>query len=198
MSDGCAYKLRVQAKKCRRDNYPNIAYSNRYGLQIEKLLEDALNENSIPFYAFYTNVTENVMCSLGINDEGIYIAGANKVYNSFIQGARRKISIQYVLSISNPLSCFFCCPFLERKYTNIFDFFEKYYNEERRENIQKSLNIKNKSFKDSSPLGLHKSIPLYVLSLIKERNNIGSWYEDEFRKEIKDINAIMVYDARKK
>ena len=36
-------KLRVQAKRLRRgkDVYPSLAYANRHGLQIEKLLSDA-------------------------------------------------------------------------------------------------------------------------------------------------------------
>ena len=47
LSDDCAYKLRVQAKKGFSDNYPHIAHCNRYGLQIEKLLEDAIMQNSL-------------------------------------------------------------------------------------------------------------------------------------------------------
>lgn len=89
------------------DNYPRIAHSNKYGLQIEKLLEDAIRTNSIPLYAFYTNEKGQVMCAKAINDEGVYIAGANKVYNSFIKGIRQKVSQQSILSICNPLSCFF-------------------------------------------------------------------------------------------
>ena len=203
LSNNCAYKLRVQAKKGFTDNYPHIAHSNRYGLQIEKLLEDAINTNSIPFYAFYTNGIGQVMCPHGINDEGVYMAGANKVYNSFIQVIRQKISIPSVLSISNPLSCFFCCPLVEGKGFRFSDFFEKYYGEESRKKIQQTLNLEYEGFNISpTMLGLHKSIPNYVSVLIDQEdnkeNNIDSWYESEFRNKIKDISAIMIYDARNK
>lgn len=201
LSNNCAYKLRIQAKKGFPDNYPHIAYSNRYGLQIEKLLKAAISTNSIPFYAFYTSDKGTVMCPRGINDEGVYIAGANKVYNSFIQGGRQKISIQSVLSISNPLSCFFCCPLVERKDVRFSDFFEKYYNEESGEEIRQTLKIEYEKFENKLPtLGLHDSIPSYVSVLLRQenskRNNIDSWYENEFRNKIEDISALMVYDAR--
>lgn len=197
LSNNCAYKLRIQAKKGFPDNYPHIAHSNRYGMQIEKLLEDAINTNSIPFYAFYTNEVGKVMCPRGINNEGVYMAGANKVYISFIQGARQKISTQSILSISNPLSCFFCCPLVEEADFRFSDFIEKYYNEENRESIQQALNIEYEKFENKlSTLGLHKSIPNYVSALMRQNNNIDSWYEDEFRNTIKDIDAIVVYDLR--
>lgn len=201
LSNNCAYKLRIQAKKGFPDNYPHIAYSNKYGLQIKKLLKDAISTNSIPFYAFYTSDKGTVMCPRGINDEGVYIAGANKVYNSFIQGGRQKISIQSVLSISNPLSCFFCCPLVERKDVRFSDFFENYYNEESGEEIRQTLKIEDEKFEDKPPiLGLHDFIPDYVSVLLRlgnnKENDIDSSYESEFKDKIKDINAIMVYDAR--
>ena len=203
LSNNCAYKLRVQAKKGFPDNYPHIAHSNKYGLQIEKLLEDAINTNSMPLYAFYTNGIGQVMCPLGINDEGVYMAGANKVYSSFIQGIRQKISIQSVLSISNPLSCFFCCPLVEEKGVRFSDFFEKYYDAESREEIQRTLNLEYEELNGKpTMLGLHKSIPNYVSILIDQENNkennIDSWYESEFRNKIKDISALIIYDARNK
>jgi len=203
LSDHSAYKLRMQAKKGFPDNYPHIAHSNRYGLQIEKLFEDAISTNSIPFYAFYTSEKGKVMCQRGINDEGVYIAGANKVYRSFIQGTRQKISIQSVLSISNPLSCFFCCPLVEEMGGHFSGFLGKYYNEESREGIQQTRNIEYEDIENKlSALGLHNSIPTYVSVLMKQRNNeaddIDRWYENEFRYALKDINAILVYDARNK
>jgi hypothetical protein len=206
-SDSHAYKLRIQAKKVFLDNYPHIAHTNRYGLQIEKLLKDAIRTNSIPLYAFYTNETGEVMCGRAINDEGVYMAGANNVYNSFIKGIKQKVLPQSVLSITNPLSCFFCCP-LVRGEESFSDFFGKYYREENRENIQQTLNLEyenyvRKNLFDTQPrLGLHTSIPNYVSVLIEQEKNkesdIDRWYESEFKNQIKDLSAIVVYDARNK
>ena len=202
LSSTCAYKFRVQAKKGFTDNYPHIVHSNKYGLQIEKLLKDAIRTNSIPLYAFYTKEMGTVMCTRGINDEGVYIAGANKVYRSFIRGGKKKVSIQDVLSIANPLSCFFCCPLMEITDIRFSNFLEYYYNEESREAIQQALKIEND--KETTPgittLGLHERIPRYVSILMAqkntEQNDIDSWYENEFSNRIKGINAIMVYDIR--
>ena len=201
-ANNCAYKFRIQAKKGFPDNYPHIAHSNKYGLQIETLLKDAITTNSIPFYAFYTNETGMVMCGRGINDEGVYFAGANKVYSSFIQGPREKVTIQSVLAISNPLSCFFGCPLVFESDDTFSNFIENYYDDESKVSIRKALNIEHEeNSNEQMELGLHNTIPSYVSVLLQQGNNtesnIDSWYENEYRNSIEDLSAIMVYDARK-
>jgi hypothetical protein len=75
--------------------------------------------------------------------------------------------------------------------------------EETQENIIKALNIEDEFSSDAqSTLGLHKSIPNYISVLMKQEinkekeNDIDKWYEGEFKTQIQDINAIMVYDLR--
>lgn len=197
-----AYKLRVQAKKTKpKDNYSSIAYCPKNKeLQIEKLLKDAINTNSIPFYAFYSNENGKVLCQKGINDEGVYIAGANTLYNSFVK-TRQRVSAQDILSITNPLSCFFCCPLaIKHNGHRLSSFFENYYREENQEAIRKNIDSEDKFLSnDNQVLGFHKSIPNYVSILIdKERKNVDEWYEGEFKNYIKEIDAIIVYDLRNK
>ena len=47
-----SYKFRVQAKKIKTngDNYSSIAFSNKYGFQINKLISDSIDNNSILIY----------------------------------------------------------------------------------------------------------------------------------------------------
>jgi hypothetical protein len=72
-------RLRVQAKKIEglKDIYSSLAYVNRHGMQIEKLIEDSKNSNAIPIYALYTAPlnTPKVKCKgkpKPRNSEGIF------------------------------------------------------------------------------------------------------------------------------
>ena len=107
-----ALKMRVQAKKLSstRDNYPCIAHTNMHGLQIEKLLHDADQNNSMPFYAFYTAEYADVMCRRSRNDEGVFMAGGHRIYDEVILKPRKTISSSELLKHTIALSCFLCCP----------------------------------------------------------------------------------------
>lgn len=92
---------------------------------------------------------------------------------------------------------------VEHHSNSLSDFLRKYYKEENREEIQQEF--KNGDyFQDNNNLnlGFYKSIPNYVSILINQMENKGNdidkWYEDEFKNQIKDLNAIMVYDVRDK
>lgn len=51
-----SFRWRIQAKKSDPvgDNYPALVYTNRYGLQIDKLIADAKTVNAVPAYVFFT------------------------------------------------------------------------------------------------------------------------------------------------
>ena len=51
-----AFRFLIQAKKLwrGRDNYPLISYSNKNGMQIDLLLEEARKRNAIPLYMYYS------------------------------------------------------------------------------------------------------------------------------------------------
>jgi len=191
-----SYKMRVQAKKIKinKDNYASLAYTNKYGLQIDKLIQNSEEENFIPFYAFYTSKADNVRCRMGITDEGVYMAGGNNIYNKFILSGKKRINYDDILKESTPLSCFLCCPLGKKGMNRIgfLRFLAEYFSFE---------NKKNKSNKNSNNyeyfLGQYEETPNYIQSFIKlKREGIPDSWEKEFQHEIKNINSLSVYDAR--
>ena len=178
--------LRIQAKKlfASKDNYNSLAYTNRYGLQIEKLIDNAKEKNAIPFYTFYYSPPSNpkVLCggtTWNKQDCGIFISPAKKLYNDFIVHGKKKITDVDILTISNPLHCLVCC-MNARSVDDVYNHISMYY-----EN-----SIHNEE-------GLHDSTPHYVQILLKqEESKISEWYEEEFKHQIKDINSLFVVDLR--
>lgn len=60
-----SFRFRVQAKKLSptNDNYPELARTNRHGLQIDKLLSNSESANAIPLYAFYSALNAPLLIS---------------------------------------------------------------------------------------------------------------------------------------
>jgi hypothetical protein len=184
-----AYKFRVQAKKIKTigDNYPSIAYSNKHVLQIDKLVSDSIDTNSIPIYSFYTNKIDRVKCQRHILDEGIYLTGANGINEKFIKVGRQMVQFNDILEDSIPLSCMLCCPMIHHNDNggNFAGFISNYFSSE----------IKNS---DSNQfIGQYKEIPVYVKSLIELSNESKSdFWEKEFESYIKNVNGIVIFDNR--
>jgi hypothetical protein len=192
-----ALSLRVQAKRIMKDkdNYDGLAHTNRHGLQIEKLLDDARRKNSLPFYSLYHSPDgiPRVLCG-GMRDagqgQGVFLAGAVNLYNAYIVGGRSRVEAEDLLSRSNPLHCLVCCqkvgPGMPAGVEYIYSYLRDYYGE----NIEKlNSNI-------DSP-GLHKEAPAYVLSLLKlEEAEIPDWWEKEFSHQIESINSLLIVDLR--
>lgn len=185
------FRLRVQAKKvsATNDNYPELARTNRHGLQIKKLLDDASTANAIPLYALYSAQTGHSMCEWrSRHRDGVFLAGASRLFTDFnLDGPRRRISSSDLLSRSNPFSCFACCPLIGWTGRTMYRFFEHYYASEiRPEGEERSL-----------PRGVHTELPAYVSSLAQHaREGIPDWWETEFRSSLQDFNAILIYDRR--
>jgi hypothetical protein len=189
------YRLRIQAKKMANDNYSSIAYSNKYGLQIEKLLQDAIKTNSIPFYVFYSAENGKTMCKNEKDNEGVFIVGANKIYKSFISCGRTVVTPYDLIKISNVLSCFFCCPLINQG-NNFNEFIKSYYEFENAKDIIETLNWESDIDSEHPFLGMHKRLPSYVSNLVIKRNGDLSYYEEEFRHDIEGINALLICDFR--
>ena len=188
-----SYKMRVQAKKIKinDDNYSLIAYTNKYGMQIEKLIQKSISENFIPLYAFYTSVIDQVKCGENIINEGVYMVGGNSIYDNFILPGKKKIVYNDILKETTPLSCFLCCPLCVRTMDGygFQQFLSQYFYYE----IEKNKNNNQTDFH----LGQYKKAPNYIQSFIrKEEEGIPKWWEKEFQNQIQDINALVVYDAR--
>lgn len=190
------FRLRVQAKKvsAANDNYPELARTNRYGLQIEKLLEDAGTANAIPLYALYSAETGHSICecrSLHGDEDGVFLAGASRLHDDFIAGrSRQRISSSDLLTRSNPFSCFACSPRIRWAGGTMYHFlhfFEHYYASE----------IRPKGENRDLPRGVHTELPEYVSSLVEHANEgIPDGWERKFRGSLQDFNAILVYDHR--
>jgi hypothetical protein len=186
-------KMRVQAKKLRagRNNYSSLAYTNAHGLQIEKLLEDSRANNSLPFYAFYTSLSETVMCPQNVNDEGVFLAGGNRIYTDFVKYRSRTVSTSDVMTRCVGLSCFLCCPTQDSSGHEFVGFLNSHYRREfRRE--------RGEGPRGSGELrGVHNELPGYVLHLIEhpDQGNTGDW-DRNFGRDTAAINALLVYDVR--
>lgn len=190
-------KMRVQAKKLLndKDNYPSIAHTNKYGLQIEKLLKDSRDQNFIPLYAFYTSLEEQVRCQRGINDEGVYMAGGNQVYTNFIACTKKHVHPSDVLIHCVPLSCFLCCPLCYEGDKGFIKFLSGYYPGEME--VDRDVDSKKKDGKDEELPGIYRQVPKYVSSFIEfSRKGLPDWWEKEFSYSIEGANSLLVYDAR--
>lgn len=181
-----AYRIRVQAKKInpKDDNYPSIAKTNDYGLQIEKLLNDANNNNSWPIYAFYTNLDPKDGCELSSckKSSGVFISGAKTIYETFITNGKIPVHAADILGISNPLSCLLCCLdslngdgaiFSSGTITGCFD-----------------------SYRDTTDSqGYYKQTPRFI-QIFMEQEETPEWWEGEFQHEFESVNRLLVYDSR--
>lgn len=191
-----AFKMRVQAKKLKigEDNYPALAYTNNNGLQIELLLNSSQQENFIPFYAFYSREANIVMCKQGINDEGVYMAGGNQIYADFILNGKRRVESNDLTERSIPLSCFLCCPLCHKDEGGFSRFLQNYYI---KEIYPKEVEGKEIHDFEQGIRGLHRELPSYISSFIKySKEGIPDWWEKEFHYQIRDVNSLIVYDAR--
>ncbi|MFA4987511.1 MAG: DUF6615 family protein [Candidatus Brocadiia bacterium] len=200
------FRMRVQAKKlCPSvDHYPAIAHTNRHGLQIEKLLADARRENFMPFYAFYTTETADVMCQMHKNDEGVFMAGGRSIHSEVIAAPRRPISSGDLLKHTVALSCFLCCPLAsgaEPPHDPGSDdggsgwdrFIRQYYTSELNQEISAG------GEQEGAIPGVHRRIPSYVESFVRAgREGMPDWWEREFHHYIENVGALLVYDGRKR
>jgi len=181
--------FRIQAKKIseKKDNYFSIAYQNQYGMQIEKLIDNAQNNNFLPFYIFYyaSQRKTKVLCSDTLwnkFDCGIFISSATKLYNDFILNGRKKVTPQDILIRSNPFYCLVCSHSL-KNVQSIYEHLKMYYPD--------ILETNSNSLEP----GLHKEIPPYIQILLKFNGNIPK-YEEEFKEQTKEIKNLIVVDLR--
>jgi hypothetical protein len=186
-----AERFRVQAKKLTPagDNYAGLVHTNKHGLQIDKLLSSAKESEAIPLYALYSAVRGFAMCCGPIegHQDGVFLAGAQNVYNKFIAGPRRQVTAADILSLSNPFSCFACCPLITDG-GGLKRYLEQYYASE----------LEAHATDDAAPFtGFHAELPSYLTSFLEyDREQLPSWWESEFRTAIQDFNALLVYDLR--
>jgi hypothetical protein len=187
-----SFCFRVQAKKAfpNSDNYPGLARTNQFGLQIDKLLESADEANAIALYALYSAEDLPTKCGKGHLDchDGVFLAGALDLNAEFIQQARRPISSGDLLKRSIPFSCFGCCPLIH----DMSGFLREYFSLEFETDTSQSRTANG----ESRPRGVHEQLPGYVSSLLVQRGELPDWWEHEFRSDLRGFNAILIQDFR--
>jgi len=187
---GGSYRYRIQAKKSNPagDNYPGIAYTNRYGLQIDKLIADAKTANAIPAYVIFaaTNNRSSSKCGGKANSTGAFSVGAQEAYTQFIAPGKTAIDESRLLSHSIPMQCFACCPMMSHA-DSMDDFIRRYFGTEAASITQTNDNIRP---------GFHRELPSYATALLDHRDGTPDWIEREFDRQLPDINGLLIYDMR--
>jgi hypothetical protein len=184
-----AFCARVQAKKLKndKDNYAGIAYTTNGMLQIERLLDDSSKNDYASLYAFYsTESSKHTLCGGRKGNEGVFISDAEHLKNEIIDKPRAKHLAQDILKYSNPISCLFCCHMTERlTYDGLKEHLRRYFPTL----YDNKINSKN----DNNTIGFVK-IPNRITQFLNKESD--SWWENEFRQSIENVNAILVIDLR--
>lgn len=197
LSNQTSFGARVQAKKLTAgaDHYRGIAHTNRSGLQIEMLIESAKFHQLVPLYNFYHVQAgkPSVRCagnSRAGTDEGVFVASAYEVYERFIKPGRATVLADPVMSLSNPLSCFVCCPFAQEADNagGIWRFLSHYHPPE-------GAVLGDDAPADAPP---RRQPPAHILSLLKfGAENVPEWFENEFESQMSGTKALLVFDLRR-
>jgi len=192
-----AISMRIQAKKITagKDNYAGLAHTNKYGLQIDKLIQDAKQKNFIPFYALYSapKIPQKVICGGQLDlaeQQGVFISSAQLLFDRYIKNGKVKVEADDILSKSNPLHCMACCSMhslsSNPSTSSFYEYIKYYYGE----SLQKvNSNIQN--------LGRHDNAPSYVTSLLESVDSeIPDWWEKEFEHQLEGFNSLVILDLR--
>ena len=187
---GLYLRLRVQAKKAfeGKDNYREIVRTNRHGLQIDKLLENAEAINAIPLYAFFSSSGHSSACPRPTLPDGAYLAGAKAVYDRYIGGARVRVDAADLVAHSIPFSCFACCPLTYDGADGAERFARTYFPREATPDDSGGHPVR----------GLHRQLPAYVESLLEVGDEVPEWWDREFASATGDVRALLVYDLRER
>lgn len=122
-----SFGMRVQAKRLRLgdDHYPDLARSNRYGLQIENLIATADSKRLLAFYCLYHPEGASPLsnCPAWFRDPNsgsagagfrppttLLMAAARRLHGDFIKAGRQPVYPDDLVVESLPLACWFCCP----------------------------------------------------------------------------------------
>ena len=199
----CAYRFLVQAKKLylyTRDNYPLLSYSNKNGMQIDLLINEAKYKDALPLYMFYStgesDINEQMKNNPWLSEEtfrwcedcenGCYISLASAVYELLFGGSRRKILDGDLLNCSFKLSL--CDLLFVRDAERLLNKMNQILiqKEQNRNRLPGVIGIKH----------YKKGIPDYLKMFVERREEDLSWFEREMR--LTDIGGIGVIDLRRK
>ena len=190
--------FRVQSKRApgNTDLYPSIAYSNRHGLQIERLIEASRSDNVRPTYAFYTDPIPGTpfgcqFASKAGPRTGAFLAPAGWVYHTFVVPARSQVMRENLLGKSIPLECLACCHLAQK---SLDQFLQAYF-------AQVDANA---GADISSNLGVSDAPPGWASALLQEslqrgasNTSVPDWWDREYAHLAARTGAVLVWDLRR-
>ena len=181
-------RMRVQAKKLtpERDHYPELARTNRHGLQIERFLADCKTANAVPLYAFYSALDSSPVSRAGTARDGAFVADGQRVYDGFVAGPRKPVAAIEILRLSTALSSILRFPPGSSGSGEMAMRFLR---------SQLQAGVLHTSTESISARGIYDIIPEHILSLMQARRNgvSGSW-ENEFDSLLQGYRALLIHD----
>lgn len=198
------YRLLTQAKKLKgnSDNYSLITYSNKNGLQLDLLIQEAKRRNAFPLYSYYSHYKPNIKNQIAnidyVDDEylewcsecenGCFLTSAFSLKEKVFSVPRGKFTEEELVDASFGLS--------------ILDI--AFYGTKELDNILSKLNSEFLKFNEDGQGVSHgivykyDELPSYVNILVKRQfPKALSWYEEEFRSSLYNLSGLIIVDARK-
>ena len=182
-----------------RDNYPLLSYSNKNGMQIDLLINEAKYKDALPLYMFYStgesDINEQMKNNPWLSEEtfrwcedcenGCYISLASAVYELLLR-LKAEILDGDLLNCSFKLSL--CDLLFVRDAERLLNRMNQILiqKEQNRNNLPGVIGIKH----------YRKGIPDYLKMFVERREEDLSWFEREMR--LTDIGGIGVIDLRRK
>lgn len=206
-----AYRFFVQAKKLLsdgKDNYPNLHYGNKNGLQIDLLTEKARMHHAFPLYMYYSSTEPELKeqkknlhivdgltldwCAECLN--GCFLSNAYDVYELLFSKGRKRLTDIELLNYSYKVSLLdklfnFSIDNIERLFTIFNSKIIKYLN----------VDINNTSYLTPGVYGIKhygKGIPSYLSLFVAQHNENLAWFESEMRHSLPDVGGVGVIDLR--
>ena len=202
-----AYRFLVQAKKLLpngSDNYSLISYGNKYGTQVDLLLDSANIKNALSLYMFYSvgdsDISEQIKnvqyipsrtfkwCEDCIN--GCYISLANVVYDILYNRPRMKVLDSQLLNNSFKLSILDLV--FKKSYKEI-DYMMNLFNSR----LLINNVVSGRKYNNLDVNGIQhneKSIPEYLKVFIQNKDKNLNWFQNEMK--IEDISGLGIIDLR--
>ena len=196
LGDLISLGIRIQAKRLDGlgDAYPHLAYANRYGLQVEMLLESANQQNLLPLYAVYhqhygtaPSLCPNTASHSASLANGALLADAETWYQRYIKPGRSKLPPAALLPESCPLTCLFCCGMPSDTSPNRINDLVSY--------IQRTL---RGTVPDQSLPGVYDEPPDHVTAVLgADADEPPIWIQEKYADRLRGVNALLVFDMRR-
>ena len=193
----------VQAKKLKpnSDNYPLVTYSNKNGMQIDLLIDEAKRRKALPLYAYYScckpdlsqqlmnlsYIPNDLLSWCGGCTNGCLLTSAFELHSKVFSHSRRVLDEKELINSSFGLSILDVVLDRSMKPFNLLDKFALHY----------QYSVGNQERYNSSIVYKYKDLPGYVKTLIERKSYDDlSWFENEFRYYLEPLSGIIVIDAR--